>query len=552
MAVSITQTANPSGANTSSNVATYSSVAIGAAAANRIVVVLVGSELASASINSVTLGGNAMSAGTQGNFGAVYARAFYLAYPTGTTANIVVTYGAGATSTQNHIAVYSVTGGVYSSTGADQSTDMDTTDRLTTGAITIASGGGFIAIAAGATDTVAKTWAEATEDLDVDAGGFRFTTATRTTALTATAVTCTGGTNGENGALSYLLFTENVSPTVALNSPADTATITDTTPDLVFTGTDTESDAVRYQVHIDTVNTFDSQGSAFALIAQTSAAGNTNSVTTSSIDTTGANLIILGVSYNTGATPTITDSEGNTWTALTAHALGSNGTSRIYYCYNPTVGSGHTFSNTGSSNYSVVSAQAFSGALSTPFDQENGSTNPASSTLSPGSVTPSVDNEVVISHFMFSVAGTASVNGGFSTPTQADFSGGNNYGGAMAYLVQTTATAANPQWTSGGGATGLAGSNATFKAGGGPLIDAVSGTDSGFLDVTDGADTDPFDSGDQLSFTVQGGDALSDDTYYWRVRAKDPSGTNTYGAWATTRSFTLTTSGARRRLYIVT
>lgn len=215
MSVSFTQTANPAGVNSSGNVATYTNVAIGDAHPDRIVVVCVGTELASASINSCTLGGSAMNAGTQGNQGDEYARTFYRAYPTGTTATIEVTFGANASSTQNHIAVYNVSDGAYSATGADQSTDMDATDPLTTGSTTIASDGGMIAVAAGAADGTAKTWANITEDIDADAGAFRFTTATSTTAGTATR-TCTGGTNGEDGALSYLIFT-NLTPSSSIS-----------------------------------------------------------------------------------------------------------------------------------------------------------------------------------------------------------------------------------------------------------------------------------------------------------------------------------------------
>lgn len=260
MAVEITQTANPAGVNSSSNVATYSGVAIGTAHASRIVVVVVGSELTSATINSCTIGGNAMTAGDQGNQGVVYSRLFYLAVPTGTTADIVVTYGANASSIQNHIAVYKVTGGVYASKGSHNSTDMDATAPLTTGTgITIANGGGFLAVAIGATDGGAKAWANATEDLDDDVGNIRFCTATRTTALSGTAITCTGSNNGEDGAMSWIIFVNNP-PTVALGTNiADEAEITDTTPTFEFTGTDTEADEITYQIQIDTVNTFDSQ-----------------------------------------------------------------------------------------------------------------------------------------------------------------------------------------------------------------------------------------------------------------------------------------------------
>lgn len=51
----------------------------------------------------------------------------------------------------------------------------------------------------------------------------------------------------------------NESPTVALNTPADTATGVSTTPTLEFTGTDADDDDIRYEIQIDTVDTFDSQ-----------------------------------------------------------------------------------------------------------------------------------------------------------------------------------------------------------------------------------------------------------------------------------------------------
>lgn len=72
------------------------------------------------------------------------------------------------------------------------------------------------------------------------------------------------------------------------------------------------------------------------------------------------------------------------------------------------------------------------------------------------------------------------------------------------------------------------------------FLDKVSGTDNGFANEDTPADTDPFTSGDQISFTVQSGDALTPGrTYYWRVRAIDPAGSNTYGDWTSSRSFTV-------------
>ncbi len=73
-----------------------------------------------------------------------------------------------------------------------------------------------------------------------------------------------------------------------------------------------------------------------------------------------------------------------------------------------------------------------------------------------------------------------------------------------------------------------------------PLVSRVSGTDAGFVNTVNGGDTDPFTSGQKVNYTVQAGDALTNvSTYYYRARAKDPSGGNAYGVWSTTRSFTL-------------
>lgn len=67
------------------------------------------------------------------------------------------------------------------------------------------------------------------------------------------------------------------------------------------------------------------------------------------------------------------------------------------------------------------------------------------------------------------------------------------------------------------------------------LIHAQSDVDAGF---TAGH---PFASGAAKDYTVQS--ALSPDTYYWRVAAKDVSAGTAYGDWATTRSFTITGGG---------
>ena len=73
-----------------------------------------------------------------------------------------------------------------------------------------------------------------------------------------------------------------------------------------------------------------------------------NNATTSAIDTTGATLLVALIVTDTGG-GTMSDSKGNTWTALTAHSGGTTVTGQLFYVSNPTVGSGHTFTPTISS-----------------------------------------------------------------------------------------------------------------------------------------------------------------------------------------------------------
>jgi hypothetical protein len=70
-----------------------------------------------------------------------------------------------------------------------------------------------------------------------------------------------------------------------------------------------------------------------------------------------------------------------------------------------------------------------------------------------------------------------------------------------------------------------------------------SGVHAGFTNTASSTDTSPFADGDTISFKIQAGDALSNGTtYWWRVRAKDPTGGDTWSTWSELRSFTVDTS----------
>jgi hypothetical protein len=74
-------------------------------------------------------------------------------------------------------------------------------------------------------------------------------------------------------------------------------------------------------------------------------------------------------------------------------------------------------------------------------------------------------------------------------------------------------------------------------------ISRVSDTHSGFTNTASSTDTTPFTEGEKIRYQLQAGDALADDTiYYWRVRAKDVSGSNEFGDWSTTQSLNVVTT----------
>lgn len=220
MAVAITQTANPAGVATSSGVATYSGVSIGTESPDRVIVVTIGKEEATGfTPSSVTIDGQLMRFQNGTTFGNMGAWIYWRPWPTGTTADIAVDWGGVVAGTANHIAVYAVTDAAFPcGSGTNTSTDMDATAPLTTGSLTIPTNGGLLAVAVGAADGTQKTWANAGEDIDADAGDFRFTTAISTSPGTVT-VTCTGGTNNEDGVLVWLLMRQQEIPLMALGPP---------------------------------------------------------------------------------------------------------------------------------------------------------------------------------------------------------------------------------------------------------------------------------------------------------------------------------------------
>jgi hypothetical protein len=187
---------------------------------------------------------------------------------------------------------------------------------------------------------------------------------------------------------------------------------------------------------------------AFTVPFTTAAANGYTGSTTSSADTTGVNLLVLGVTYQTSAAPTISDNKGNTWTPGTVYTSGSY-SARLWYCISPTVGTGHTFSATASGSYASIvalGASVTAGATIT-LDSQTGQTG------NTANVTPSANNELIVAvngQAAGSIAATG-IGGSFTFDAAAPVSSGMFTAIALAHQIQPGTPLVTSTWT---GATG--------------------------------------------------------------------------------------------------
>lgn len=182
--------------------------------------------------------------------------------------------------------------------------------------------------------------------------------------------------------------------------------------------------------------------STFSILADVEAGSSDGStVTTASVDSTNAKLIVLVVTSTNGSADSTlpTDSASNTWTALTVRDGGQ--AVQIFYCVNPTTSATHTFSVSGGSfPFPSVFAIVAGGPATPSYDQESGT----NSGTQPGSLTPSTTDCLVVSGGNFNNSTPTSATG--MTLTGAIANDGNHYAGGAAYVIQTSATAVNPTW----------------------------------------------------------------------------------------------------------
>jgi len=370
-------------------------------------------------------------------------------------------------------------------------------------------------------------------------------------------------TNGAGGSWAYAII-PNVPPTVALNTPADVATGQSTTPDLLFTGTDADSDEIEYNVQVDTVNTFDSVTGTGNVYVMTWGAGggaqgsNNNSLTqgrgggggafagktVSASNATGYSIAVgAGGAGGAAGNPPGGGVNGgdSTFATTTVVAKGGNsgGNSGTGGLATDSTGDDKYNGGTGAAGNSIQSGGGGGGSGGSTAAGSNGSgaTGGAGGTPDGGAGGNSSGPTGQV--------GTVPGGGGGAGDWQESGSAGADGKVVIRALLGVVTSATGGTKTSDGTYDYW-----TFTAGGTwtptigtPLLSKLSVTPDATFTGT--GDPHPWPSGNQVTYTVQAGNILTASTvYYWRVRGTDPLGSNTYGAWATTRSFTTAAAGS--------
>ncbi len=211
---------------------------------------------------------------------------------------------------------------------------------------------------------------------------------------------------------------------------------------------------------------------AITFLTQTAQqSANTTSVTTSAISSVGASLIVVAIaSIDSQTEPTLSDSPGgggsNTWAHLTARQLGLGSVRiRMHYVENPTTNASHTFTaSSGVATYPAIAVMTFSNTLTaSAFDVENGNAEASVTNSNTGNVTPTLDNELIISAVGSSGGTTTPSASGVTLGTGFPLVGGVAWGIRMGYGIQTTATTNGVLWTIAPTNANLCTAIATFK-----------------------------------------------------------------------------------------
>ena len=194
-----------------------------------------------------------------------------------------------------------------------------------------------------------------------------------------------------------------------------------------------------------------SSSSGIAYVNSVSQGLGTSGGTTSGVNMVGANFLVACLTFYTPSTQTaFSSSPSNTWNKLTVYddSVFVGVSTVIYYAESASSGSSQTFTANGA--FSAISVMGFSGVkVASSIDKQGGAGTSGSNvtTIQPGSITPSVNRELVVTCGSNLAAGGITVSPSNYTQLANIAYNGTWVSNGSAYWIQTTATATNPTWT---------------------------------------------------------------------------------------------------------
>jgi hypothetical protein len=183
---------------------------------------------------------------------------------------------------------------------------------------------------------------------------------------------------------------------------------------------------------------------------------NTNTVSITGFNATGANFLVMNVAQGTfaGVFCTPTDSSSNTWLSGPLQSNSTTGSQeQLFFAFNATVSASMTFScGSSTGGFPAISVAAFSGVYSagSPLDQTNGATTPTAPptddpSLATGSITGSNSGQLVVVGLTQLDNTSVSIGSGFtlfeSIPSTTTF------GTALAMKTVAAPAATSATWT---------------------------------------------------------------------------------------------------------
>lgn len=185
--------------------------------------------------------------------------------------------------------------------------------------------------------------------------------------------------------------------------------------------------------------------------------------------TSSGDLWVGNVSSYTSTVVAVSDNKnGGNWTCETQQVTTALNNDTLCYREAPTTGSNTTVTLTGSATYPGIIIYGVTGSIGAgAHDQTAGNKTDAGTTLAPGTITPSQDDEIVFTGLASGASADADMTvTGNSVVKLSGFTqvGGVNIAGAIGYVIQSTATATSSvQWTSTTSSIGLSSLISSFK-----------------------------------------------------------------------------------------